>query len=1039
MAINFPNTPSDGDTHAVGDVTFTYNGTKLMWSSEVIVDPISFNLSDIVNVNSITPTQGQILSYDVSTSKWINTDAIDAYTKTEVDTALTNKSDTTHTHDLSAYDTSTQVDTKIAAIPDTDLSAYDTSTQVDTKIAAIPATDLSAYDTSAQVDTKVASIVDSAPSTLDTLNELAAALGDDPNHVTTMTTLVGTKADQSTTYTKTEVDTSLNLKSDKTTTYTKTEVDTSLNLKSDKTTTYTKTEVDTSLNLKSDKTTTYTKTEVDTALTNKSDTTHTHDYAPTVHTHDLSSYDTSAQVDTKLLTKSDTTHNHNTTYYTKTEVDTAINSISDSSSVSVSDTAPANAVSGDLWVNSNNMKLYVYYVDTDSSQWVEIVSAATSAALLNWTEINGNLIPNIDNMYDIGSPDAVVRDMYISESSLWIGDRHKLEIDSSGKMKVRKRDVNVVPLAVITAGGNEAGALSDAGVSSLSDMKMKHWVNYIKVLTGDSQATVKDVFNLDNPEESESEVSLDNEDVYSKIEVDTAISSIPPPTVSDIQDINLNVQPEVLEIQVDFPEHGHGTNWKWTWEQSSLPYSRIPITNETQLVVPLYMQGSYIINNFAYSLHDSMTQTHSFHMKWIESSGTDNLIDWTTITTETHSHPDINDGDDILVEELTINVPDNILLPTLTLPNGTYDVTHTSGAYSFTGTMLGDNPEIGPFYRGGTYTINIDAVGHPFYFTTDNGTSFVTNSYVGEWTVGVTGSRTDSGVITFIVPETAPDILYYQCGNHSIMRGNIRVKSLEVETNENGNYIVYGQHDQDGHSQKIELRPLPQLTSQMCLVYDATTGTFVPQDLSTYVDNTPIFKNKIKEVAGTATLVAPDGTSLVASVEIYTTESYLPQVNNTIGDIAFAQDTQKLYIWDGGVWIQAAASIDLSDYDTSSEVDTKISNVSGVTSLTTTLTQSGDLILINGTERWYADRILTIFKIKAYVSISPVGSNLNIRINKTSNGETTYTDVLILDDSLKTTISTTINMLEDDFLTVDITQIGSSISGSDLNLIMTYS
>jgi len=753
----------------------------------------------------------------------------------------------------------------------------------------------------------------------------------------------------------------------------------------------------------------------------------------------LSSYDTSAQVDTKLLTKSDTTHNHNTTYYTKTEVDTAINSISDSSSVSVSDTAPANAVSGDLWVNSNNMKLYVYYVDTDSSQWVEIVSAATSAALLNWTEINGNLIPNIDNMYDIGSPDAVVRDMYISESSLWIGDRHKLEIDSSGKMKVRKRDVNVVPLAVITAGGNEAGALSDAGVSSLSDMKMKHWVNYIKVLTGDSQATVKDVFNLDNPEESESEVSLDNEDVYSKIEVDTAISSIPPPTVSDIQDINLNVQPEVLEIQVDFPEHGHGTNWKWTWEQSSLPYSRIPITNETQLVVPLYMQGSYIINNFAYSLHDSMTQTHSFHMKWIESSGTDNLIDWTTITTETHSHPDINDGDDILVEELTINVPDNILLPTLTLPNGTYDVTHTSGAYSFTGTMLGDNPEIGPFYRGGTYTINIDAVGHPFYFTTDNGTSFVTNSYVGEWTVGVTGSRTDSGVITFIVPETAPDILYYQCGNHSIMRGNIRVKSLEVETNENGNYIVYGQHDQDGHSQKIELRPLPQLTSQMCLVYDATTGTFVPQDLSTYVDNTPIFKNKIKEVAGTATLVAPDGTSLVASVEIYTTESYLPQVNNTIGDIAFAQDTQKLYIWDGGVWIQAAASIDLSDYDTSSEVDTKISNVSGVTSLTTTLTQSGDLILINGTERWYADRILTIFKIKAYVSISPVGSNLNIRINKTSNGETTYTDVLILDDSLKTTISTTINMLEDDFLTVDITQIGSSISGSDLNLIMTYS
>jgi len=779
--------------------------------------------------------------------------------------------------------------------------------------------------------------------------------------------------------------------------------------------------------LKADKSDTYTKTEVDTEISNVSV--------------DLSAYDTSAQVDTKLLTKSDTTHSHDGNYYLKGQVDTnittAISNIPESSSVKISETPPATPSDGDLWVDSTTMRMYIHYVDSDSSQWVEIVrGAGTSSALINWTEVNGSLIPDVDNMYDIGSPDAVVRDMYISASSLWIGDQHKLEIDSSGKMKVRKRDVNVVPLAVITAGGNEAGALSDAGVSSLSDMKMKHWVNYIKVLTGDSQSTVKDVFNLDNPEESESEVSLDNEDVYSKIEVDTAISSIPPPTVSDIQDINLNVQPEVLEIQVDFPEHGHGTNWKWTWEQSSLPYSRIPITNETQLVVPLYMQGSYIINNFAYSLHDSMTQTHSFHMKWIESSGTDNLIDWTTITTETHSHPDINDGDDILVEELTINVPDNILLPTLTAPNGTYDVTHTSGAYSFTGTMLGDNPEIGPFYRGGTYTINIDAVGHPFYFTTDNGTSFVTNSYVGEWTVGVTGSRTDSGVITFIVPETAPDILYYQCGNHSIMRGNIRVKSLEVETNENGNYIVYGQHDQDGHSQKIELRPLPQLTSQMCLVYDATTSTFVPQDLSTYVDNTPIFKNKIKEVAGTATLVAPDGTSLVASVEIYTTESYLPQVNNTIGDIAFAQDTQKLYIWDGGVWIQAAASIDLSSYDTSSEVDTKISNISSTTDLFVTFRQSGDLSVINGTKRWYSPKNINISKLVARVDIASVGSDIVININK--NGVLTTTMTIV--DGTNKIINTTpnITMTDDDYLTIDLMQIGSTVSGSELSITITY-
>lgn len=46
------------------------------------------------------------------------------------------------------------------------------------------------------VDAKIAALVDSAPSTLDTLNELAAALGDDPNFATTVATNIGKKADQ---------------------------------------------------------------------------------------------------------------------------------------------------------------------------------------------------------------------------------------------------------------------------------------------------------------------------------------------------------------------------------------------------------------------------------------------------------------------------------------------------------------------------------------------------------------------------------------------------------------------------------------------------------------------------------------------------------------------------------------------------------------------------------------------------------------------------------------------------------------------------
>ena len=46
----------------------------------------------------------------------------------------------------------------------------------------------------ARAQLKIDALVDSAPGTLDTLNELAAALGDDANHVTTMTNLIGAEA-----------------------------------------------------------------------------------------------------------------------------------------------------------------------------------------------------------------------------------------------------------------------------------------------------------------------------------------------------------------------------------------------------------------------------------------------------------------------------------------------------------------------------------------------------------------------------------------------------------------------------------------------------------------------------------------------------------------------------------------------------------------------------------------------------------------------------------------------------------------------------
>jgi hypothetical protein len=68
--------------------------------------------------------------------------------------------------------------------------SYDDSTGVFT----FTPVDLTPYATTVYVDTLVSNLVDAAPEALDTLNELAAALGDDSNFATTVTQSLAAKA-----------------------------------------------------------------------------------------------------------------------------------------------------------------------------------------------------------------------------------------------------------------------------------------------------------------------------------------------------------------------------------------------------------------------------------------------------------------------------------------------------------------------------------------------------------------------------------------------------------------------------------------------------------------------------------------------------------------------------------------------------------------------------------------------------------------------------------------------------------------------------
>lgn len=76
----------------------------------------------------------------------------------------------------------------------TDLSNTPTLATVATSGDYNDLSNLPSFATETYVDTAVSNLVDSAPATLDTLNELATALGDDPNFATTVTNSLSTKA-----------------------------------------------------------------------------------------------------------------------------------------------------------------------------------------------------------------------------------------------------------------------------------------------------------------------------------------------------------------------------------------------------------------------------------------------------------------------------------------------------------------------------------------------------------------------------------------------------------------------------------------------------------------------------------------------------------------------------------------------------------------------------------------------------------------------------------------------------------------------------
>lgn len=103
--------------------------------------------------------------------------------------------------------------------------------------------------------------------------------------------------------------------------------------------------------------------------------------------------------------------------------------------------------------------------------------------------------------------------------------------------------------------------------------------------------------------------------------------------------------------------------------------------------------------------------------------------------------------------------------------------------------------------------------------------------------------------------------------------------------------------------------------------------------------------------------------------------------------------------------------------------------------------RQGPLSVLAGTHRYYVEANATISTVRAAVGTAPTGTSLIVDVNK--NGTTIYgtqanrpTIAVSANTATGGTASVT-SLAAGDYLTVDIDQVGSTVAGSDLTVIIT--
>ncbi len=147
-------------------------------------------------------------------------------------------------------------------------------------------------------------------------------------------------------------------------------------------------------------------------------------------------------------------------------------------------------------------------------------------------------------------------------------------------------------------------------------------------------------------------------------------------------------------------------------------------------------------------------------------------------------------------------------------------------------------------------------------------------------------------------------------------------------------------------------------------------------------------------------------------------------------------DSDRIEVVDHGIIAEAtqgldsAATINLID----SDYVTARAGASG--GLEKDYRYNGILYPQNGTSRLYLSSNVTLNEVVAFIEVGPVGSDLDLRINKNGVSATTLT---ITDGATSATTTPTVSFVSGDYITVDIASVGGTTAGANLHMVLKFS